>query len=86
MVRTHSRACALSPIPGNRRRSSIARRTRVLLEHGADRSGFYLGHGEHRWSMGMARPESSFFRSWLERCRAMPTGAVRLAYDDALLR
>ena len=53
MVWAHSRACALSVMPGNSRRSLIAAaNSPPLLIDGADRSSVLLGDDEHRWSMG----------------------------------
>ena len=52
MVRACARAFALSMIPGNRRRSSIAADgSPILAEDGADRVGIGLGDQEHPKSM-----------------------------------
>jgi hypothetical protein len=52
MVRAHSRACAVSVMAGNSRRSSMAADLAVLIEDGADRCGLCLTDHEHPGSMG----------------------------------
>ena len=59
MVRAHSCACALSVMPGNRRRSSTAAELATLLIDGADRSGISLGDNEHAGAWGGEWPPAS---------------------------
>ena len=55
MVRAHSRACALSVMPGKQPpQLERGRQLAALFEDGADRSGFGLADDEHRWSMRTA--------------------------------
>jgi hypothetical protein len=52
ILRTHSRACALSVMPGNSWRSSTAAENfAALLVGGADRGSLRFGDDEHRQSM-----------------------------------
>jgi hypothetical protein len=79
MVLADSRACALSVMPGNRRRSSTAAELATLFEHGADCSGIRLGDHEHRGSMGRLGMAGNCFRiGWLLAI-AMRRMAVSLA-------
>jgi hypothetical protein len=51
MIRTHSRACAVSVTPAQLDRG---RQLATTIERGADGGGLSLGDGEHRRSMGDA--------------------------------
>ena len=54
MVRAQARACAVSVMAGNSRRSSTAaENSPPLIEGGADRGGLSLGDNEHAGRMGV---------------------------------
>jgi hypothetical protein len=53
MDRAHARACAVSVMAGNSRRSSTAADNSPLLESGADRGGLGCGDNDHCGRMGV---------------------------------